>query len=437
MKSLFILFVVTLSLPAWSQTQDDPIAQEQALEQKILDTEKVIFERLKNGETLGEEDFKGYSSVLLESYPDRDRAKDRMNRFIDAAEWGLLYQERETLVPEFSKMEIESGQPCESRESCGPPDATSSIRKAVENHPRAIAIRSLMSEVQNGMDRNLNLALPKAGGPKLHGEFYVMWGYNRARFTDADSTFKTQDGTFTIHQAHANDRPSPFDPKVYFNPTELSIPQYNLTIGYFFKPRWAVEVGQDHMKWVFDPNRTYEITGNYSPTVYVDGPNGPVAQTFDQVKATGNATWLHFEHTNGYNYPFVALIYQVPILSTKNKAFAIDARFGAGAGFFVPQTSVWIHRDAPYTWKGFDNQFHIAGGGGHASAALKFTFFDRVFLLATARGSMIKVSDALVDQSGARLSQAPISAIELMGQFGYTFKLDGSKKKKKAPLPGR
>jgi hypothetical protein len=201
--------------------------------------------------------------------------------------------------------------------------------------------------------------------------------------------------------------------------------------------RFGIEIGQDHMKWVFDPNQKYEITGNFSPTVYTTDPNvpnaTPVAQTFDQIKQSGDATWLHFEHTNGYNYPFIGMIYQQPIYHAPTRKFGVDARLGAGVGFFVPQTSVWMQRDQMWNWKGYDNQFHIAGGGGHASAALKFTFFDHFFLLATARGSVIKVTDALVDQSGARLIQSPIGAMELIGQIGYQGSLRSKQNKKKGP----
>jgi hypothetical protein len=213
---------------------------------------------------------------------------------------------------------------------------------------------------------------------------------------------------------------------VYFNPTRLSIPQYNLTLGYLFpESRFGIEVGQDHMKWVFDPNRTYEITGEFSPTLYVPNPksqygwDGVMPVTFDQVKKTGDARWLSFEHTNGYNYVFMGVVYQQPLYHTPKKRFELDAKVGVGGGVMIPQTSVHIQRDAPWNWVGYDNPFHLAGGGGHANVGLKVTAFDKIFFLATARGSLIKVSNALVDQSGARLTQTPIAALELMGQIGY------------------
>ncbi len=205
----------------------------------------------------------------------------------------------------------------------------------------------------------------------------------------------------------------------------MSIPQYNLTIGCWLKGRFGIEIGHDHMKWVFDNSRTYEFSGNFSPALYVHNPDaqygwdGVKPVTFDDVKQTGDATWLSFEHTNGYNYVFAALVFLQPIYHGPKGKLAFVSRLGAGAGVMIPQTSVHMHRDQAWNWQGYDNQFHLVGGGGHASAGLRVTAFDRVFFEAIARTSLIKISNALVDQSGAILTQTPMAALELMGQIGY------------------
>jgi hypothetical protein len=265
--------------------------------------------------------------------------------------------------------------------------------------------------------------------------FFILWGYNRTFFGPTNSTFETEEGTFTIHQSQGYDRPTPFDPLVYFDPTKLSIPQYNITAGYMFSPRFGIEIGQDHMKWVFDPNRHYEITGDYQPTVYVADPANPegppVARSFEEIKQSGDASWLRFEHTNGYNYVFLGMVYEQPIYETPDGKFGVEGRFGAGAGLFIPQTSVFMHRDQAWNWRGYDNRFHVAGGGGHASAALKLTLFKHLVLLATARGTLIGVTDALVNESGARLTQTPIPAIEFIGQIGYQGSITGRKSRVK------
>jgi hypothetical protein len=136
--------------------------------------------------------------------------------------------------------------------------------------------------------------LEQDSGKQNGGMIYVMWGYNRGYHSAADTTFHTPNGTFTIHDAVGYDRPTKFG-IAYLDPTQMSKPQYNIRIGYQFNEKWAVEIGQDHMKWVFDPSRQYKITGDYDKPLWGHVP-------FEQVKESGNAGFVLFEHTDGYNY---------------------------------------------------------------------------------------------------------------------------------------
>jgi hypothetical protein len=266
------------------------------------------------------------------------------------------------------------------------------------------------------------------------GQIYFIWGYNRGWHSKSDATFTTADGTFTIKDAHGNDRPSPFDPKIYFNPETMSIPQYNFRLGYQLTPKWSIEVGMDHMKWVFDPNRTYNVTGNYDRTVYVQDPNDPhnlFGLNFDQVKQTGDMRWLTFEHSDGYNYAFVAGVYKHNLYSTRNEKFKVDALGGAGLGLMIPKTKVMFHQDNWWNFEGLDNKFHVAGFGGHAEGKLRLTY-GPVFAEAAGRYTLIKVENALVNDQGARLEHSPISSFQFIGALGVSIPI-AKKEKKKVP----
>ncbi len=263
---------------------------------------------------------------------------------------------------------------------------------------------------------------------KAKGRLYFSWGYNRALHSKSDATFATKDGTFTVHDAHGNDRPSPFG-IWYFNPQKLSIPQYNVEVGYMFNEKWGIELGQDHMKWVFDPYREYKFTGNYDQTLWVDDPTvvnewgmDIKPTTFEDIKNTGDATWLRFEHTDGYNYVHVSAIYNQKIYYTRNRKFRIDAKFDAGAGLMIPKTNVNFRQGSKWNYDGIDNRFHIAGVGVSSGVRLKFTFWDRLYVQAAIRGTYIKINNALVDTQrdpDARLEHSPIGSVQFMGQIGY------------------
>ena len=129
----------------------------------------------------------------------------------------------------------------------------------------------------------------------------------------------------------------------------------------------------------------------------------------------------------GYNYLSLGLIRNFKIAESKSGNFDVDARVSAGAGLMVPRTDVRLYYqkdDGDSDRYGINNKFHVAGYGVHSDARLKFTFWDKVFLQATARGSRIKIKNALVDGSGASLEHTPINSLQIIGQLGYQHKLN-------------
>jgi hypothetical protein len=260
---------------------------------------------------------------------------------------------------------------------------------------------------------------------------YFSWGYNRGFHSKSDATFKTADGTFTIHDAVGRDRQSK-DILDYVIPSRIPIPQYNLRIGYQLNDHWDIVAGLDHMKWVFDNQLKYEVTGDYNHTVFVPDPSGDPALltglTFDQVKQTGDVRWLSFEHTNGYNYVHAGAIYKSNLFTSRNGDFKIETGIGAGAGIMVPQTTVKYHQDTWWNWQGVDNQFHVAGFGGHAEAKIQLGY-KNFFIEPVVRGTYIKINNALVQSQGEVLEHTPIGSIQFIVQGGYKIPIKERKKR--------
>lgn len=276
-------------------------------------------------------------------------------------------------------------------------------------------------------------ALQSEKGHGNGGMIYITWGYNRTWFNDADTTFKTPNGTFTFHNAHATDRPST-KLKTYF--TDLTIPQYNVRIGYKFNKKWSVEVGTDHMKWVMDPNTKYEISGNYDKPVWIhDGNWANFRQvSFEQAKAEGNGSFVMMEHSDGYNYPHATAFFTSTLLKSPNERFRLDGSVGAGFGMLVPKTRMRIADTPDGTFRDVDNKFHIAGWGAHVETNAKFVYAtkkgDEYFLQASNRGHMGKINNALYLGSEGSISQAPIYTYEVYVSVGYAKTLGNGKKKK-------
>ena len=247
-------------------------------------------------------------------------------------------------------------------------------------------------------------------GPK--GVLFITWGYNRGFHSTSDITVRTDQGSYTIRNAVGEDRPSPLSLK-YLKPSNFSVPQYNLKLGYWFSrdSKFGIGAGTDHMKWVFDPSREYDIEGDYTGELWVDGER----RTFDEVVAGRDASFLLLEHTDGYNYPYIEGLYREKLVDTRR--FGIDAVAGAGAGILFPKTRTRIADQADTAgYRDIDNKFHVAGYAFHVDASLMFKYKQTngvsYFVKPTVRGVAGKINNALYFGDEGSIEQSMIYTLE-------------------------
>lgn len=116
------------------------------------------------------------------------------------------------------------------------------------------------------------------------GRMYFYWGYNRGWFTNSDIHFKGSNYDFTLKDVVAKDRQSKLAADPYLKLNKLTIPQYNLRIGYYLTENWDISFGIDHMKYVMQQDQTVEINGyihNTSSNYNADYSNNDIQLTGD------------------------------------------------------------------------------------------------------------------------------------------------------------
>ena len=131
------------------------------------------------------------------------------------------------------------------------------------------------------------------------GSFFVYWGWNRSLYSTSDIHFSGNNYDFTLDNVEAKDRQSPFSAKIYLNPGNITIPQYNFRLGYYLNEKYSISFGADHMKYVMVHNTPYLLTGKINAGVdNVTNWSGSYAG--DSI-LTDEQTF-HYENTNGMNY---------------------------------------------------------------------------------------------------------------------------------------
>ena len=206
--------------------------------------------------------------------------------------------------------------------------------------------------------------------PSKKHNFTFHWGYNRSAYTKSDLRMKGVGYDYTIHNVIAHDRPSQFDPKIYFNLFKLSIPQFNTRIGYQINEKWCISVGYDHMKYVVDEYQTANISG------YIDSTaSTKYAGTYDNTPTVlDDRDFLHFEHTDGLNYITVDADYTSKLWTSKNTKFNLEHRGGMGLGALYPRTDVNIF--------GTENAniFNLAGVGVSLQSQIRFNLWKFLYI---------------------------------------------------------
>lgn len=195
-----------------------------------------------------------------------------------------------------------------------------------------------------------------------NGRFFLHWGYNRGWYTKSDIQFQGNNFDFTVHDAVAKDRPTPFKWNDYFAPQNLTIPQTNLKLGYFITEKLALSFGVDHMKYVMQNH----LTSNVSGTINTGGIHDGV---YDSDPKELEWSFIIFEHTDGLNYINLELDRYTSLLNRKfiKTQFKLENNSGVGSGFLLPKTNATLfkskHRD----------DFNIAGYGLNAKTGLKLS----------------------------------------------------------------
>jgi len=253
------------------------------------------------------------------------------------------------------------------------------------------------------------------------GQLSVYWGYNRAYYNKSDIHFKGANYDFTLHQARGEDMPEKFDPEVYFNLTQLTIPQFNFRVGYFVGENTSISIGWDHMKYRLITTQLLKISGTISDEVYdMEGYTG----TFDHDYILYKPGFVDFHHSDGFNFIRVALEQRVPIISDRKGNHLVAFFGGVSLGVLMPWT------DFTFFGEHFRNKPHFAGYGASINAGFRYEFFKWFFLQANAQAGRANMPDIVLENELASRASQKISFFERSWALGGYIPL-GSRKKEK------
>jgi len=224
------------------------------------------------------------------------------------------------------------------------------------------------------------------------GKWFFYYGWNRATYTTSNYHLTGNGYDFTLRNVKATDAQTKLGLDPYLHPTNWSVPQTNIRMGYYFSDTLSLSFGNDHMKYVMVRDQTVRFEGTIANGKGFDrSGNGEIKLTAD---------FLLFEHTDGLNYFSGELEKYLPIWSNSKGDSALSLFAGPGLAIMYPKTNATLFGNAR------NDQFNIAGYGFSAKAGIEFIFYDRYFARLVAKYGEIRMHDVKTTSSSSdKLSQ--------------------------------
>lgn len=195
-----------------------------------------------------------------------------------------------------------------------------------------------------------------------NGAFYFSWGYNTEFYTRSDIKVSQPSlgNDFVFNNVKAHDHKGWND---HFFQKELTVPQYNYRIGYFFNERQdlGIEINFDHTKYVVDSDQRIHLTGTFQ-NKQIDTSIVTDSNTFE------------WQLNNGANFLEFNIVKKIKILTKWKNNIRLDALLKLGAGPVIPhvKNSIFGNDNSPH--------FQLGGWNIDADAAFRLTFFKHIFL---------------------------------------------------------
>ena len=237
-----------------------------------------------------------------------------------------------------------------------------------------------------------------------HGSVYFSWGYNRDVYTRSDIRFRntTSDNyDFTFVNARASDKP---DFKEFWRFSSWTIPQYDMTLGYFFNDKHdlGLELNWNHLKYVVNDNQVIHVRGQIR------------GQAIDKDTLV-TPDFVHLQHTNGNNYMLVNLVKRQKLRVGRHLALSAIGKVGAGPLVsYTISTVLGNHSEGPFHYHGW-----VAG----ASLGARVDIFRYFFLQSDVQGAFADYTNTWLGADHEGRATHVFGSGQFVWAFGFNLPL--------------
>lgn len=235
------------------------------------------------------------------------------------------------------------------------------------------------------------------------GEFYFSWGYNTEWYTNSTIHISQPSlkNEYSFESIEAHDHRG-WDEGLLEK--QLTIPQYNYRVGYFFNKskNLAVEINFDHTKYIVTEGQKAHIKGKMNE------------QYIDQYIVFAGDSGFYYFLNNGANFLLFNIVKRWNWVESKSakKNFKLDFLAKAGIGPVIP------HVQNVFFGQSNTPQFQLGGWNIGIEGAIRATFYKYVYLEYTNKLDYARYSGLKIYEGTARQA---FGTYEMVLNLGVTF----------------
>lgn len=245
------------------------------------------------------------------------------------------------------------------------------------------------------------------------GTLFAQLGYNRSAYSNSNIVLNGNKYDVTLNNTSIQDNAEGIEMGSFLS---SSSPQFNIKLGYFIKPKWAITIGFDRYNTFFEDNQTVGLDGTFAPGSHADF-SGSVNE---EILLTRNQ--FNIAQSGGINFISVGVQRNDQLYKSRKAEFAFHTLYGIQVGPLLTQVDYTFD---DYTSPGVSS---LSGFGAAANVGIRFEFAQFIYLQLEIDGGILNQNNIKLTSNGSATGEQVVGFVSPSVHLGFNI-LAGSKDK--------
>ena len=236
------------------------------------------------------------------------------------------------------------------------------------------------------------------------GTLFAQLGYNRSTYSHSNVVLNGKDYDLTLNKTTIQDN---IEGNGIGSFLSSSTPQFNIKIGYFIKPKWAITIGFDRYNTFFENNQTVDLVGNFAPgshSNYSGNIDEEILLTRDQ---------FNIEQSTGINFISIGVQRNDQLYKSRKAEFAFHTLYGVQFGPLLTQVNYTFDE---YTAPSVSS---LSGFGAAANIGIRFEFVQFIYLQLELDGGILNQNNISLTANASSTGEQVVRYISPSAHLGF------------------